>query len=84
MGLKVYKILMRTKLTDNHVSDRIRFHKKRTLDGKRLKNTSIQQQVTFELFHPPNRQNDRICAPDKASAFTLPPVKFSAKLIVGV
>ena len=83
MGLKAYKIRTRPKLTEKQVSDRIKFCKKRKdWTEEDWKNVLFSDESTFELFHPPNRQNDRIWAPDAASVPTAPSVKFPAKLMV--
>ena len=59
LGLKAYKIRVRPKLTEKQRDHRVKFCEERkhwTADD--WKRVLFSDESTFELFHPPNSQND--------------------------
>ena len=78
-----YKPQVQPRLTDQQKKNRLLFCKERrhwtAADWKRV---LFSDESPFELFHPPNRQNDRIWAKDREKLPTFQTVKHPAKIQV--
>ena len=83
LGLKAYKTRVRPKLTEKQRKHRLKFCKERknwTADD--WKKVLFSDESTFELFHAPNPQNDRVWAQNPDEVPKAPSVKFPSKLMV--
>ena len=83
LGLKAYKIRVRPKLTEKQKAHRLRFCQERkewTVDD--WKRVLFSDESPFQLFHHPNRQNERVWARNPAEVPTASSVKFPPKLMV--
>lgn len=83
LGLRAFKLQKRPKLTEKQRMHRLKFakdHKKWTEnDWKRV---MWSDESPFELFHAPNRQNDRVWASDSANVPAVETVKNPQKVHV--
>ena len=83
LDLVPFKPQIQPKMTEAQKAKRLQFCLERkhwTIDD--WKNMLISDESSFELFHPPNRQNDRVWAHNKEEVKPTPTVKFPTKVMV--
>ena len=83
LGLKAYKIRVRPKLTEKQRAQRLQFCKERkNWTVEEWKRVLFSDESPFQLFHHPNRQNERVWAKNPAEVPKAFSVKFPPKLMV--
>ena len=83
LNVKPYKPRRIPMLTRKQVLDRVNWCKKRKQWGvEEWKRVIFSDESTFELFHPKNRQNERVWAKNIADVPTSSSVKFPSKVMV--
>ena len=83
LGMRPLKLKKSPKLTEKQRADRLKFARERT-------NWSVEDwqrvlwsdESPYELYRPPNRQNDRVWVASSSDVQTVPTVKHSAKVHV--
>ena len=83
LNAKPYKLSKRPKLTEKQRNYRLKFAKERkkwTVED--WQNVMWSDESPFELFHPPNRQNERVWAADPSDVPAVPTVKHPEKVHV--
>ena len=83
LGLKAYKIRVRPKLTEKQQAHRLKFCKERqNWTVEEWKRVLFSDESPFQLFHHPNRQNERMWADNPGEVPQTASVKFPPKLMV--
>ena len=83
LGLQSFKMVKRPKLTPKQRKDRLKFAKEhKNWTENDWKRVLLSDESPFELFHKPNRQNDRVWASSSADVPTVETVKHPPKLHV--
>lgn len=83
LGMKPFRLSRRPKLTERQREHRLRFakdHKDWSVDD--WKRVLWSDESPFELFHPPNRHNDRVWAASGSEVPAVPTVKHPTKVHV--
>ena len=83
LNVKPYKLSKRPKLTEKQRNYRLKFAKERkNWTEEDWQNVMWSDESPFELFHPPNRQNERVWAADPSDLPVVPTVKHAEKVHV--
>ena len=83
LNTKPYKRQRQPKLTEKQRENRLKFCKARqNWTTEEWKRVIFSDECPFELIHAPNRQNDRIWAPDKSNVPPIELVKHPPKIQV--
>ena len=84
LGMRPLKLKKSPKLTEKQRADRLKFGRERKKnwfveDWQRI---LWSDESPYELYHPPNRQDDRVWVASNSNVQTVPTVKHSAKVHV--
>ena len=83
LGVKPFKLSRRPKLTERQQEHRLRFAKERkNWSAEDWRRVLWSDESAFELYHPPNRHNDRVWAASTSEVPTVSTVKHPTKVHV--